>query len=583
MFSKYSKTVAIRIIVLIILPMTIYGVISIKTANPDANILILIVLMLLIAIVYYRYLNQNLGELFQEEIQDIKDVIELKETKKRTVNSKFRHKLDELYSLRELIKSDLNNISSTYEFRQAKYEKVKALTAEISESVNSVNMTNNLYTQSIKAIIEICPQYILLTDRNRNISFTNSKFLKRFSIDGDAIMSMSFESLFLVDAPPAHIRGLEAKIDAMFSGEKRNNIMVLHSAGRIALNVEAYPVGNGMMMFVFQAIEDQIKIKASLVRKHREMEYVNTINRSLINHRGTEELFQNIASKVAKLFSIKEVIIFSRTKDNFEVLSEVGSSQEISSEGLKDHYLKGVENMYSLEGSDSYYINSLLLDDEIEPIFMVLRLVKPIGENDISIINMFSSQASIVIQRARIYNDMRRRFLKTIGALVNSIDQNSRGKSVCTTKSSTYAEYIAAEMELSREEVYLVKITGLLYSLSRVAKKTDSDEKVSDIALNMLKNIDLDHRIKAALKYLDEEENCDNAADQTLYAGILNVANAFDNLTSIRKNINPIEKHQAVRIMKESSGTKYQTVVLDILEKLILDESSPIHKLIEGE
>jgi putative nucleotidyltransferase with HDIG domain len=379
----------------------------------------------------------------------------------------------------------------------------------------------------------------------------------------------------------------------------------------ITFHTQTLTTGN--ILCVGRFLNDDLMVQSQILRKNRELEYINQINSSLISNWSVDELLENIIKRIDYLFSIQAGIIHILSPEKEWRLKTFASKhlgkEEIEALHLERHFSEQWLSNPQIEtvNFESSRVKSIVLAPlevagEVIAV-MSIALIQPMSENDLNILRMFTNQASMVVQRALIYDQLRKQYLNTIEALVNVIEVKDKYTEGHSRRVSRFAVEIAKEMGYSKEEIEDIEIAGLLHDIGKIGIRQDiltkrgrltNDEYAimkqhPEKGYQILESINLKPQIKEAVLYHHLRYDLMGYPDgQTLdvlptYAGIIGIADAFDAITSARSYSEARSIDSGLEEIKRFSGTQFVPQLVSVLEALIKNDRWRIKHIIDDD
>lgn len=93
------------------------------------------------------------------------------------------------------------------------------------------------------------------------------------------------------------------------------------------------------------------------------------------------------------------------------------------------------------------------------------------SQDEIDLMSTFASQASIAIENAKLYAEMKRQYLSMVMALAAAIEAKDSYTHGHSTKVMEYAVKIARELNLSESDIETVRYAGLLHDIGKIGIK----------------------------------------------------------------------------------------------------------------
>lgn len=231
---------------------------------------------------------------------------------------------------------------------------------------------------------------------------------------------------------------------------------------------------------------------------------------------------------------------------------------------------------------------------------MAIALQNEMSPNDINILKMFKNQASMVIQRALIYEQLQKQYFGTIEALVNVIEAKDKYTEGHSRRVSRFAVEIAKEMSYSSEEIENVEIAGLLHDIGKIgidqnilAKRGQLTHEEYEIikthptkGITILEAINFDQNIKDGILYHHARFDLKGYPANQLkklpkYACLIGAADAFDAITSARSYSSPKGMEEAIQELIKHEGTQFDPEMVRVIKKIIDEHPERLQNIID--
>ncbi len=444
-----------------------------------------------------------------------------------------------------------------------------------------------------------------------NRTFENKLGFKKDEIVGKSILSIMMDK-------SRTLKDLTTQCDELTF----LNFRMSHFDSKVSqfLNVKIEALTNGSYLYIGKSINDEITLQSRILRKNRELEYINQINSSLISNWGLKELLINIINRIDYLFNIISGTIRIRNDDGFWELK----AQTEKADYYYDQYIEDINAYYEsdiiedseikiIEVNDIYrkahrYSNNLKqiliapMETEGEIISILsIGIEHELTSNDINILKMFKNQASVVIQRALLYDQLRKQYFNTIHALVNVIEAKDKYTEGHSRRVSRFSVEIAVEMGYSNEELENIEIAGLLHDVGKVGihqsiltkqgKLTQEEYEIikehPEKGIQILNAIKLDSQITEGILYhhvrydLKGYPSGHTLEELPEYAGIIGVADAFDAITSARSYSKAEPIYEALKELIRNRGTQFAPKIVDAFERIVMQSPNKIQSIID--
>lgn len=212
-----------------------------------------------------------------------------------------------------------------------------------------------------------------------------------------------------------------------------------------------------------------------------------------------------------------------------------------------------------------------------------LKNETPFNKYDLAVLSFLANIAAAAIVHTNLTTEIKTAYLATVKTLIAAVeakDHYTRGHSEAVAR---YATAIAKEFNFSEEEVERIYIAGLLHDIGKIGIKEDillkpgrltneEFEAIKEhplIGIKILEPAAFHNDVISSVSYHHErpdgkgypygykEENI------SLGAAIINVADAFDAMTSERPYRSALSISEAVEELKKNRGTQFNAMVID--------------------
>ena len=244
---------------------------------------------------------------------------------------------------------------------------------------------------------------------------------------------------------------------------------------------------------------------------------------------------------------------------------------------------KGIPNLP--EFIQSYMVFPLKTPKKIIGILNLVRAQNTVSYSklDLELINVLASQASISIENARLYQNIRDNYLKTVRGFalaVEAKDKYTHGHSENVMK---YTVVLAKHLGLEGKEIEQIKYAGLLHDVGKIGvdeailnkpgkltpKEFDQIKKHPELGSRILENVPFFESLVPLIKHHHEFYNGKGypsglAGEEIPYgARILSVADAFEAMTSNRPYRKAMSREVAFDIMKKEKGSQFDPEIAE--------------------
>jgi putative nucleotidyltransferase with HDIG domain len=210
---------------------------------------------------------------------------------------------------------------------------------------------------------------------------------------------------------------------------------------------------------------------------------------------------------------------------------------------------------------------------------------------DLEMLRALSESAAIAIENARLFKDLQEAYLGTVRILVSRIEEKDPYTHGHTERVATYATAIAREMGLRLEEVQTVQFGAILHDIGKVHTEDHilqkpgalTDEEWALVKAHPVRGAEMIRGVRFLEKASDmvrhHHERVDGRGypdglrgdEISLNARIVNLADAFDAMTTDRPYRAGLTVEQAVGQMIEKAGSQFATEVVEVLVAALRD------------
>ncbi|GEM_PF-3237196 len=229
------------------------------------------------------------------------------------------------------------------------------------------------------------------------------------------------------------------------------------------------------------------------------------------------------------------------------------------------------------------------------------------GDEEISLLESFASQAAVSIENAVLYKDLEQAYLSTVSALAAAIDAKDAYTHGHSSRVMEYAVLIAREMGLPEDEIERIKLAGLLHDIGKIGVRESillkkgklTDEEYEEIKKHPVLGANIINQVRfleSVVPYTYyHHERWDGKGypeglkgeEIPLGARILAVADTFDAMTSSRSYRKALPDSYALEEIKKNAGKQFDPKVVEAFERVynklkILYPEVPLRDVVEG-
>lgn len=590
-----------------------------KEISQDMAILFIVVIIIttLISLNIAKKLNAPLNE-FKNK------VIQLNEPNNRINNYDTVHWDEEFHllftkynKLSKKIELDREKLSYRIEILQEKNDRLIEKNIDLEDSYKNLKVIDKKLRKSrddYESILENINGLVWVLDSNGNITFINSHLKALLNYEERTLIGETIDKLICNDYKE-HIQVIDLisgrdykKIELNLIDSKGNKILVEGNTSRVFDT-------DGSLLYIYGICKDVKNIKelhynynVKIEEQNLIMELTETASKNISLTQVTQAIFEKINSIFG--WSIG-TIRFLNENNEFELIA----STDIGSEYISDYSLDsefGCLNQV-IEKNEILYINNLEELPVKEKIYS--RLIEegysiifiPVGNNDIGkgvitltidrkamvekeeILRSFTNTILIVVERALIYEKLKKDYIRMIKVLAEAGDDKDSSSVGHSNRVANYSKAIGELMYLEDEEIIDLEICGLLHDigkigisdeyLSKEAQKNEvAREKVKahpEIGRKMLSGIGLSEYILDGIEMhhmnfdLSGYPKRDFIDTLPLFPRIIQVADHYDNCKLSGLYSSNMEIWQS---MDAFTGEKFCPQIMRIFKEVLLRE-----------
>lgn len=608
---KYNNKIGALLLVICLMPLLItngYIVLQLKENVTVFNLSLIIFIESMLLVLGFLLLINKIPPLFSHDLNLIK-ASRFDEISNSSLRAIFNEFGQISQSLTNQVVETNQSILKIEKLNHDKLTEISELTRMSRQlenhlgELNKVNMT----------IFDMVEQFLVICDSEFNIQMANKAILNRLGYQLDQLQNKPFQELIISSKDQNVNYENELEKLKLSTSEPVFLTIKMHSSNPDAaeyMSIQSILLANGNYLCIGKAVNDEIALQSNILRKNRELEYINQINSALISNWDITALLDNIIKRIDYLFNISASGIYVNDETNgwllrayaskyltIDEMEQLNISTYFNQQVLGQSKVQVVES--NIEGLKYLVLAPLEVDHKIIAI-LVIASNQEMNNNDLSILRMFKNQASMVIQRALIYDELRKQYLGTIQALVNVIEAKDKYTEGHSRRVSRFAVEMAKEMGYSNEEIENIEIAGLLHDVGKIGidqeilikqgKLTEEEylamKEHPTKGIQILDSIGLEEPIKEGILYHHLRYDLKGYPKATInelpkYAGIIGIADAFDAITSARSYSKAKTIEEALNELVRHEGTQFHPEMVSVMKRIIEEAPNRIQVIID--
>jgi HD-GYP domain-containing protein (c-di-GMP phosphodiesterase class II) len=216
------------------------------------------------------------------------------------------------------------------------------------------------------------------------------------------------------------------------------------------------------------------------------------------------------------------------------------------------------------------------------------------SRGEVELLSTFASQASIAIENAKLYEEMKRQYLSMVMALAAAIEAKDSYTHGHSTKVMEYAVKIAQYIGLTEEEVETISYAGLLHDIGKIGIKDEiltkqgqlTQEELTELrkhpeyGANIMERVEMLKEIAPLTLYHHEKYDGTGyplglRGDQIpIGARILAVADTYDAMIADRPYRKAFPFDYVKKEMIKASGTQLDPTLVKVFFEILKKEAS---------
>ncbi len=218
--------------------------------------------------------------------------------------------------------------------------------------------------------------------------------------------------------------------------------------------------------------------------------------------------------------------------------------------------------------------------------------------NDLDMLRVLSESACMAIENARLYKDLQDSYVSTVRLLVSRIEEKDPYTHGHTERVAEYSVGIAKEMGFIPEEIQRIQFGAFLHDIGKVHTEDHvlhkpgalSEEEWRMVKMHPVRGAEMVKGVRFLERGVDvirhHHERVDGKGypdglkdDQiSLAAKIVNVADAFDAMTTDRPYRSGLTTEQAVAQLTEKAGSQFAAEIVDVMVQALRSGSINVIK-----
>jgi putative nucleotidyltransferase with HDIG domain len=217
---------------------------------------------------------------------------------------------------------------------------------------------------------------------------------------------------------------------------------------------------------------------------------------------------------------------------------------------------------------------------------------------DLEMVKALSESAGIAIENARLFRDLQDTYLATVRVLVSTIEAKDPYTHGHTERVAQYSVGIAKAMDFSQDEIQTIQLGAFLHDIGKLHTSDSilhkpgalTDEEWRLVKAHPVRGAQMLQGVKFLEKASDlvrhHHERVDGKGypdglrgdEITIGAKIVNVADAFDAMTTDRPYRAGLTMEQAIAQFEEKAGTQFAAEVVEVMVRCLRNGTIKVAK-----
>jgi putative nucleotidyltransferase with HDIG domain len=207
------------------------------------------------------------------------------------------------------------------------------------------------------------------------------------------------------------------------------------------------------------------------------------------------------------------------------------------------------------------------------------------GSHDLEMLRVLSESACMAIENARLFKDLQDSYISTVRLLVSRIEEKDPYTHGHTERVTAYSVGIAKEMGFTPEEVQRIQFGAFLHDIGKIHTEDHvlhkpgalTEEEWRMVKMHPLRGAEMVKGVRFLERVVDMIRHHHERVDGKGYpdglkgdeisvaAKIVNVADAFDAMTTDRPYRVGLTVEKAVQELTQKAGTQFAAEIVEVM------------------
>lgn len=606
-----------------------------KYINEIKYFFIFIYIMMIMLIVFsIMYISEKLARPVMQLKQGVRRIVDGDyDTSLPIPNDEdFAELVESFNSMAITIKDSYESLSTQSMDLTLKNQLLQETYTELEQSYGRLQSTTEQLNYSeikYRTLIENISDLIWVLDEKGKITYINRRVKEILGYEREEVLGKHISTIM---SSVHEYEDYEDIINQFYEKDTKSiDLWLLKADGeeKIVLSSSVNRIFNNDKIVAIQGIgrdvTEKIRLQDKILRKNKELVTLNSISNILNSRIEMDDLLRTVVDKIHEL--LKTEICSIRLLDGDWLKLKAISGK------LKKHIYKDSINIHkaivgravlekksiflrNVKESDVYYNDKifklnqnlakllfipLILDNETIGVLSV-GFLREVDEVEIEILKAFSNHAAIAIEKAKLYQDLKDSYVKTIRTLATAVEAKDSYTEGHSTRVARYSTLIATQLGLEQKEIEEIYISGILHDIGKIGiddailtkpgRLTEEEylaitkhpaigQKIlSHIGLpeSILNGVLLHHKRYDLLGYPKDVQ----VDVLPIEACIIGAADAFDAITTNRSYSSARSMEDAIKELQNNKGTQFCPKIVDALEQVYVNNKEEIKEIINS-
>jgi PAS domain S-box-containing protein len=513
-----------------------------------------------------------------------------------------------------------------------KNDKLSKLNLQLEESYDQLKTITEMLEFSenkYSALFDNISDFIWTCDNINVFTYVNDVMCETLGYYKKELIGVNCKNIFLSVETVDEVSNIKEEMDFTKKDYHNINILVKCKSGEEKIfSANSKKIFDGEKLIGSQGTARTIMfeeiIQTKILRKNKEFETIKEIILSFTKVNNLQELLNTVSKNVYQLFSPELCTIRTYNNGYLEFFNKTGEYEtyknyptfhiddDCSGDAIKENKIIRISDFENSKFANREEFSELF--ERIEELITVPIMVKeePFGtihlcmkeklkDSDMKILKTLSNQASIAVDKLKLYDSLKEDYINTIRVLASAVEAKDKYTEGHSLRVSKIAYLIGEEMKFKDSELEELEIAGTLHDIGKIGIDDEILTKEGTLTLeeyltikehpaigekilrpiglskNIIEGV-LFHHKRYDLNGYPEAEKLDELGK---FPSIIGVADALDAMTSNRTYAKSRSLEEAMTEIYRCSATQFNPDVVEALSNIIKNRRDDIIDVIK--